>query len=236
MSLVIDGITYQWRIEDDPRAGSFEMSHRGLDDEIVAIAGDDGSSIRFVMPVHDLRFRGWWRGPRRLTPEVVRRAIGIARRRSTQETHELEFSDVLEAFDGPTRTLRADLEAASGACAALAHGGSSAGHTFVDVLLEIGCFGNVDKPATDEWVVRHAQKLFGASRALRQLLDEDGDDERAYRNRSAIAFLIEMCERNQVGLALDTSAADARLKERAAAKVKPWGIPLTHWWWRQRAS
>jgi hypothetical protein len=128
------------------------------------------------------------------------------------------------------------LEAATAALEALANGGLSAGHTFVDVLLEIGCFGQIEKPATDEWVVQHAQKLFGASRALRQLFDEEGDNERVYRNRSAIAFLIEMCERNQIGHALDTSAVDARLKKRTAEPVKPWGIPHSHWWWRQTAS
>jgi hypothetical protein len=232
-SLVIDGVTYQWRIEDDPRAGMHDFSHRGADQETVVIAGDDGTTLRFFLPDHDLRFRSWWRGPRRLTPEVVERAIHIARRSSKRQ---LEYSEVIEAFDGPTRTLRENLEAASVACEALTHGGLTAGHVFVDVVLEIGCFGNVDKAATDDWIALHAQELFGASRALRQLLDEDGDNERVYRNRSALAFLIEMCERNQIGLALDTSAADARLRKRTAEAVKPWGIPLSHWWWRQGAS
>jgi hypothetical protein len=230
---VVDGIAYQWRVEGNPNAGSLNMSHRGADEDMVVITGDDGASIHFLHPTHDLRFRGWWRGPRHLTPEVIERAVRIARGASRNE---LEFSEVLEAFDGPTRNLRQDLEAATAACEVLAHGGLSAGHAFVNVLLEIGCFGQIDKPATDEWVVQHAQKLFGASRALRQLLDEDGDNERVFRNRSALAFLIEMCDRNQVGLALDTSAADARLKKRAPDTVKPWGIPLTHWWWRQRTT
>lgn len=232
-SIVIDGVTYQWRIEDDPQAGSLSMSHGGADQDMVVITGDNGTSIQFFIPDHDLRLRGWWRGPRKLTPHVIERAVRMALDRSKTQ---LEFTEVLEAYDGPTRNLRQDLEAASAALEALAHAGLPAGHAFVDVLLEIGCFGSIDKPQTDEWVVQHAQKLFGASRTLRQLLDEDGENERVYRNRSALAFLIEMCERNQVGLPLDTAAADARLKTRAPEPVKPWGIPLSHWWWQRRAS
>lgn len=121
-NLVIDGITYRWRIEDDPLAGSTDMSHRGVDLQTVAITGDEGSSIRFVLPEHDLRSRGWWRGPRRLTPEVIERAVRIARRNSNETVHRLVDNDVSEAFDGPPTTLQDDLDVASAACRVLARG------------------------------------------------------------------------------------------------------------------
>ncbi len=220
--MVVEGVTYDWEIEADPLAGSVSFSHRGLNTETVRITGDDGSRIAFIRPGERLHHRGWWRGSfQLLSEEVIERAIRIARGDPSTKDRWLDDAAVEEAFHGPRRTLTDELHHAG---AALASWDTEA---LVESLLGVGCSGN----SLEEWISRHADQLRAAPLPL--LLDVKG--EPLYRNRSAIAFLIEACERMKISLGVDTTQVDAALKARQrfgmGSRMKPWGIPHSHWWW-----
>lgn len=225
--ITVDGVTYRWNLEEDPNAGSLDFSHRGVNVETINITGDDGSSIRFIHPSVHLDFRGWWWRGREfiLTDEVIERAIRIATRDASTSQHFLDEDAVIEAFHGPRRTLEEELDRASAAIAVLARGDApESGRAWADSVLAIV----LSKGSLDEWVVANALPLRAARRRLEGLLEETGTH--LLFNRSALAFVIESCERMKIELGVDTSKVDAALP-RTYRKQAPWGIPQSHWWW-----
>ena len=160
--------------------------------------------LRFVPLLRDLAQPNWWRSSE-LTEEVVARAVDIAKRTGVRW---LEGPDLLAAYDGPPRTLQDELDAAT----TLA----------IEPLLAIGCTAAPDRAAIDDWIASRADKL-----DAKHLLVAD------HRARSALAFLTDFCARVNVDLGVDVSAVDAKLKEQPREDVRPWGVPASHWWWRQ---
>ncbi len=229
-TVVVDGQVYRWRLEEDDRNYSTSFSHRGVAyEDIIKISSDDGFAMSFLFPFYDVAVIGWWRDKRYMDPRVAERAVRIARRTGSTT---LGAAQIDEAIYGPSRTLADELAAAT---AALPLSDDDLRESFVRAWLAIGCNNAADRDsqvAVADWIASHADELAAARDKLQQLLEETGDPLDVHSNRSAIAFLMERCERVAVQLGLVTSHVDEALKAIGPYSVRPWGIPPEHWWWR----
>ncbi|HEU0036213.1 MAG TPA: hypothetical protein VFQ53_36620 [Kofleriaceae bacterium] len=216
----LGGVTYAW--EEDSRS------------KFTFITAADGTSIAFEPRYVGVQLEGWWRGPERVTPDVIERVLRIVAGRGVLPPHTLTRDEVVDAFDGGV-TVQDALAAARPALDGLSRPqGADTRAAFVRCMLAAGCRDTVTngaaRDAIADWVASHADALLAARPGLQLLVDEIRTESRLDK-RSAIAFLIEMCARVNVDLGLDTSREDTSLAHYQLKGPMPWGIPATHWWW-----
>lgn len=238
-TLVIDGAEWKFvtRVEDDVDWLSF--SGRGLIPEDVRRVYIEGprKDIRFQMENRGEGKPGWWSGhDPQVTWFAIIRAVRIAQRSAEQTCNLADYRVRAEVLTGATVTSR--LERATAAL------GAQDLEAFLDHVVVVGCltvYGLGEHArAFSEWLATNKAALDAARPQLQRVLEDavaGGDDERAYRRRSAIAFLNDMC-----GLSFDTASVDAALRTRDPRGTR-FGIPTwdrfradgqKHWWWTQR--
>jgi hypothetical protein len=101
-------------------------------------------------------------------------------------------------------------------------------------MVAIGCAKDTPsaRTAIDDWVASHADALRSARAGLQLVADERRDFENILTNRSAIAFLLDICARVNLDLGLDLRLADERIAPYGPRiRNLPLGIPASHTWW-----
>jgi hypothetical protein len=230
-TIVVDGATYQWTETtsgDLNPEGSTSFAYRFDFDSIVEIRDDRGSEIRFETPLGNPQLRpGWWNSEPRVTAAVVARAIEIARRKPRPRSYTLTRIEAAEALRGPVATLEDELTALGAALAAL----PASSDAFVKSVLAIGCrYREPDEPldlAIADWIASHANELAAARDVVQRIFETRRD---VCTTRTALAFLIDLCESMNVHLGLDPAPIDAKLPP--PSQCRPWGVPPSHTWWR----
>lgn len=109
---------------------------------------------------------------------------------------------------------------------------ASTGDTFELALVAIGCTCGTSptgaaKIAIDDWIASHANELVH----LQPILERDRPNHHV--RRSAFEFLEELCRGLDVPLGLDYTTIDQLLTKLGPAEARPWGIPVSHGWWRE---
>ena len=242
MTVTIDGVTYTatTEVEGDPHAHSLSFSHRGIELEsryTTVITGDNGSIVRFDLPSDSVQNRNWWLPSTSVTEETIARAVAFAKPGVEITLQGDQVPRVVWGDAVDLTSLAIGLPAIAKALVELTVAYTpEARERLTMALLAAGCTA----PDTDDarlaiadWIASHADALHAARPVLQQMLDQDHGTGMAvvrcrYPVRSAIAFLLDWCNRVNVELALET--VDAQLEGAPAVDVQPAGVPWSHWW------